>query len=188
MPWTGSRQEIPTKHSRDIRSQHILNISSNHLFRHLPCGNPFHEGGYKKCPTFNQTCRNCSKSGHFARVCLRKRSTAGQYRKPTTPHAHALSTNELLVVQLSELAHGPATPAPTVNSPRLRSAAGPQFVQALAMGGEYMDNLFPSDVCPPPTSVPGLSTAPSYTQSGSSHMLPSVSMAEQFMMMSTSMT
>ena len=41
------------------------------------------------------------------------------------------------------------------------SAAGPQFVKALE---EYMDNLAP------PTSVPGLSMAPSYTQSGSSHM------------------
>ena len=50
----------------------------------------------------------------FARVCLRKHSAAGQYHKPATPHAQALSTNELPVVQLSELAHGSATPAPTV--------------------------------------------------------------------------
>ena len=111
---------------------------------------------------FNQTCRNCGRSGHFARVCSRKCSTAGQSRKPATPHAHALSTNELPVVQLSELAHGPTTPAPIVHmqvttchgqasldilpdSGADISAAGPQFVQAL---GEYMDNLAPSNICP----------------------------------------
>ena len=121
------------------------------------CGKAFHEGGRKKCPAFNQTCRSCGRSGHFARVCLRKQSAAGQYRKPATPHAKAIS---LPVVQLSELAHGPATLAPTVNmqvstrhgqaslnilsdSGAEISAAGPQFVQAL---GEYMDNLAPSNI------------------------------------------
>lgn len=126
------------------------------------CGQRFHEGGRKKCPTFNQTCCSCRRLGHFARVCLRKHSAAGQYRKPATPHAQALSTNELPVVQLSELAHGPATPAPTVNmqvstrhgqaslnifpdSGAEISAAGPQFVKALQ---EYMDNLAPSNILP----------------------------------------
>ena len=32
------------------------------------------------------------------------------------PHAQALSTNELPIVQLSELANGPHTPAPTLPS------------------------------------------------------------------------
>ena len=159
MPWTGSCQEIPTGHSRNIRSQHISNTSSDHPFRHLPwMWQSLSQGGRKKCPAFNQTCRNCGRSGHFAREL----STAGQYRKPATPHAHALSTNELPVVQLSELAHRPTTPAPTVHkqvstchgqasldslpdSGADISAAGPQFVQAL---GEYMDNLAPSNIHP----------------------------------------
>lgn len=76
------------------------------------CGNAFHEGGRKKCPAFNQTCRNCGKVGHFARVCSRKRPAAGQHRQSATPQAQALSTNELPVIQLFELAHGPVTPAP----------------------------------------------------------------------------
>ena len=157
------------------------------------CGNPFHEGGCKKCPAFNQTCRNCGRSGHFARVCSRKRSTAGQYRKPATPHAHALSMNELPVVQLSELAHRPTTPAPTVYPPamdKLPSTSYQTQGQILVRQGPNLSKHLGSTwiTWPPPTSVPGLSMAPSYTQSGSSHMLPSVSMAEQFMMMSTSMT
>ena len=105
--------------------------------------------------------RSCGRLGHFARVCLWKHSAAGQYRKPATPHTQTLNTNEL-PVQLSELAHGPATPAPTVimqlstrhgqasldilpDSGAEISAAGPQFVKAL---GEYMDNLAPSNIRP----------------------------------------
>ena len=159
--------EAAKKSRQDIQGPSEVNTFQTHPLTARSgtcpgCGNPFHEGGRKKCPAFNQTCRNCGRSGHFARVCSRKRSTAGQYRKPATPHAHALSTNELPVVQLSELAHRPTTPAPTVHmqvstchgqaslnilpdSGADISAAGPQFVQAL---GEYMDNLAPSNIRP----------------------------------------
>ena len=159
--------EAAKKSRQDIQGPSEVNTFQTHPLTTCSgtcpgCGNPFHEGGRKKCPAFNQTCRNCGRSGHFARVCSRKRSTAGQYRKPATPHAHALSTNELPVVQLSELAHRPTTPAPTVHmqvstchgqasldilpdSGADISAAGPQFVQAL---GEYMDNLAPSNIRP----------------------------------------
>ena len=95
-------------------------------------------------------------------MCLRKRSAVGQDRKPTTPQTQALSTNELPMVQLSEITHGPVIPAPTVNmqvstchgevsfnilpdSGADISAAGPQFVLAL---GEHVDNLAPSNLCP----------------------------------------
>ena len=33
------------------------------------CGRPFGEGHLKKCPAMGKTCKNCSKSNHFAKMC-----------------------------------------------------------------------------------------------------------------------
>ena len=100
----------------------------------------------------------------------------------TNPPAQALSTNELPIVQLSELVHGPATPAPTANM-QVSTSPYQTHGQRLVMhlGSTWI-------TWPPLTSVPWLSMAPNYTQLVNSHTLPSVSMAEQFTMMSTSMT
>ena len=128
------------------------------------CGDAFHDGGRRKCPAFHQTCRNCGKSGHYAKVCLQKKANPGYNRKPepNTPNAQALSTNELPVVQLSELVQRGVTAAPTVDmavstchgstsfdvlpdSGADICAAGLRFVKAL---GEHISNLAPSTICP----------------------------------------
>ena len=118
------------------------------------CGAPFHDGGRKRCPAYNQTCHKCGKTGHFSRVCRQKNPPSRSDHK-TVPHANALSTGELPLVRLSELANRTVSPAPTVNmqvstchgqasldilpdSGADICAAGPQFVQAL---GEHMQNL-----------------------------------------------
>ena len=193
MPWTGSRQEIPTGHSRDTRSQHISNTSSCYPFWHLPwMRQGLSQRRMQEIPCLQQACCNCGKSGNFARVCSRKHSAAGQYRKPTTPNAQALSTNELPIVKLSELAHGPATPAPTVNmqvstchrqgSLNVLPDSGAKISAAVQALGKYMDNLAPSNICP--KDVNGSILHPV----GKLPHVDFCSVTEQFMMMSTSMT
>ena len=125
------------------------------------CGAPFHDGGRKRCPAYNQTCHKCGKTGHFSRVCRQKNPPSRSDHK-TVPHANALSTGELPLVRLSELANRTVSPAPTVNmqvstchgqasldilpdSGADICAAGPQFVQAL---GEHMQNLADSRITP----------------------------------------
>ena len=40
------------------------------------CGRQGHQAKDKNCPALNQTCRKCSKTGHFASQCRTKLATA----------------------------------------------------------------------------------------------------------------
>ena len=50
------------------------------------CGSGHHQGGHQNCPAYHVICHNCNKSGHFARVCWRRRR-----KQPPTPLAPHLS-------------------------------------------------------------------------------------------------
>ena len=70
------------------------------------CGAPAHPTGRTQCPAYNQTCFNCRKTGHFARVC---RSKAPRQRGP---HMETSTTSQ---TKLSNIHHmSSSDPAPLI--------------------------------------------------------------------------
>ena len=72
------------------------------------CGDDRHRANYPQCPAKNKTCNNCSKKGHFAKVCKsasigtksRSFGTPAAVRNVTTGSAMAEALSELTVLSV----------------------------------------------------------------------------------------
>ena len=98
MLWTESHQEIPTGHSPGVNNTYPC-----YLFWYMPW-----------MPFMKEDPRNALPSTKPATSVVGYENTPLQdsiANHAAIPHAQALSTNELPIVQLSELANGPHTPA-----------------------------------------------------------------------------
>lgn len=110
--------------------------------------------GRKKCLTYNQTCHNCGKIGHFSRVCRQKIPAAGNKGWPrlkqTHNHTKWSATHSALQHEKKIDNSGPnrwpqVMGKPISTSSQSGAVAGPHFVRVL---GEHMDNIAHFDVTP----------------------------------------
>ena len=118
------------------------------------CGAPAHPTGRTQCPAYNQTCFNCRKTGHFAKVC---RSKAPRQRGP---HMETSTTSQ---TKLSNIHHmSSSDPAPLIKV-NITSTNGSCDIEVLPDSGadisasgkgilthlnEKIEFLNPSDVFP----------------------------------------
>lgn len=120
------------------------------------CGAGRHQGGRQNCPAYHATCRNCNKTGHFARVCRsRQRQQGAHTQGVTAPITSAVSLEPIVFSTASESAptieiqmsslNGHATVLTLPDSGAEISIAGHGLLQSL---NEHPDNLLPSMVSP----------------------------------------
>ena len=118
------------------------------------CGAPAHPAGRTQCPAYNQTCFNCQKTGHFAKVC---RSKVPRQRGPP------METNTTSHTKLSNIHHmSSSDPAPMIPV-NITSTNGSCDIEVLPDSGadisasgkeilahlnEKVELLIPSDVFP----------------------------------------
>jgi len=144
------------EYTDSIVALHKLQDWKNHSPTSLcqGCGTPTHPAGRTQCPAYNQTCFNCQKVGHFAKVC---RSRSSRQRGPpiptrTTSHAkmsnihHMASTDTapLITVNITS-ANGSHDIKVFPNSGADISASGKEILTHL---NEQLRTLTPSDVVP----------------------------------------
>ena len=120
------------------------------------CGATPHPGGRYHCPAYNQTCRNCQKIGHYAKVCRGKPSrrhdpphslSTLQTKQPTLSNIHHVActdTAPLIDIKVSSL-NGSTTFKVLPDSGADISAAGKDILLHL---NEHTDNLLSSDIIP----------------------------------------
>ena len=154
-------QEAAKKQCASMQSYRTESVAALHKLQdwkqRLPvslcpgCGAPAHPTGRTQCPAYNQTCFNCRKTGHFAKVC---RSKTPRQRGPPMDTSHT---------KLSNIRHvSSSDPAPLIPV-NITSTNGSCDIEVLPDSGadisasgkeilahlnEKVEFLIPSDVFP----------------------------------------
>ena len=120
------------------------------------CGAGHHQGGRQNCAAYHATCRNCNKTGHFARVCRSRRRQQGtptqDVMAPTTSavsldpivFSTAIESAPTIEIQMSSL-NGHTTGLILPDSGAEISIAGHGLLRSL---NEHPDNLLQSTISP----------------------------------------
>ena len=122
------------------------------------CGAKPHPGGRSQCPAYGQSCHNCQKIGHYAKVCRGKFTRRRDPPSPPTVNTlqikhHTLSNIRnvastdpapLIPINVTSL-HGSITIKVLPDSGADISAAGTEILCCL---NEHANNLLPSRIIP----------------------------------------
>ena len=149
--------------STSVANSHVQPVQKTSLCTsHKPpsmcpaCGAGHHQGGRQNCLAYHAIRRNCSKTGHFVRVCCSHRRQHGAPTQGVTaPTTSALNLDPVvfctviesastIVIQMSSL-NGLTTVLTLPDSGAEISIAGQSLLQSL---NKHPDNLVPSTISP----------------------------------------
>ena len=112
------------------------------------CGAPAHPAGQSQCPAYHQTCFNCQKVGHFAKVCQ---------SKPPRQSGPSVTTTYSKISNICHTASSDTAPLVTVNVTSTKGSSDIQVLPDLVLTSQHleerysltlMNSLSPSDVTP----------------------------------------